>query len=224
MILGTVLGALFFLGLGSIKGFFDGLLLIGVSPMYILAGIFFLGPWYACWLGGDLILLSAFIGLAIAFLKQFRQGVFGEFSFEPVQKAFKLISLILLLIIAFWVFIKIQNIVQVHSRYFAFCTSVRKSDYRSAYAYFSEEYRNTTSLNQFIQDKLQPGFPYVTGCNSKTVKFASSFGNNASILPYETYQSALATSFAKFPVEPELFMQKINGEWYFTGEEIWYRD
>jgi hypothetical protein len=224
LILGAVLGALFFLGLGSVKGFLDGLPLIGMSPMYILTGMLWLGPWYASWLGGDLILLSAFLGLAIAILKQFRQGVFGEFSLEPVQKTFKLTSLILAVIIVFWISIKTQNIVQVHSKYFAFCASVRKGDYLSAYTYFSEEYRNTISLDQFIQDKLQPGFPYVTGCNSMTVKFASSFGNNASILPYETYQSALTTSFAMFPREPELFMEKINGEWYFTGQEIWYVD
>ena len=219
-VLGGILGAIIFLGLGSVKGFFDGL--IEASPIYILTGIL-LGAGYASWLGGDLMLLAAFIGAEIVFLKNFNKILSNKYSTEVASKIFRTMFIALSLITTFGFYLKVRTIIQIESIYSEFCTAVQKKDYSSAYKYFSPEYQNQTNLNQFIEDKLGNYSSYVEGCSADTysTKFVSSFGKVASVFPNSYIPTS---SFANFPGGPEIIMKKIDGKWYFAGEDYWYMD
>jgi len=214
---GGVWGALIFLGLGSLKEF-----LVMLSEDFPIPGSLFfiliipsMGAFSFFWLAGDFILITSLIGAQVAVVKNPRQYVDVE---EKVYWATLLGTVILA---ALAVYAKLETISQIESTYSRFCSSVSKEDYRSAYDFFTPEYQSQTDFNQFV-NKLNDRSAYVTGCNLNegSMKFVSSFVNTGSVFPYRT--DTIAAPLLKFLPGPELRMQKINGEWLFTGEEKWY--
>lgn len=218
--LGGVLGVFAFLSPGSIKGIFDMLYETGnlppihFVPVVILLGIIF-GAWYAQWLGGDFILLAAFIGLEIAFLISSQKVIFRLFSKQKGRIILGTAFLVMVITTSLFFYVKDQRINQIENIYSNFHASVQARDYPSAYMYFSPEYRMQTNLDQFIEDKMWPESIY-----ESDAKFVSSFGNTAHVYPDE-YTVA---KFVGFPGGPEIIMKNINGEWYLTGELNWYMD
>ncbi|MBK9927103.1 MAG: hypothetical protein IPP66_17680 [Anaerolineales bacterium] len=216
-IAGGVWGALIFLGLGSIKEFLE-MFIVAISgesglfsalPLSILSGAFFL-----FWLSGDFILIAAFIGAEIAFLKNLHN------FFQVEKKIHQVILLCALAITVFSLSIKVTTIFQIESAYSSFCSTLIKKDYSSTYDFFTPKYRKATNFNQFTEKFNKSSFVYGCETNQNSMKFVSSFGYKASVFPRNTY--TVTVPFSSFLQGPELIMNKINGKWLFTGEENWH--
>jgi hypothetical protein len=216
-IAGGVWGALIFLGLGSLKELLVMLPEDFTIPggLFLILIILLMGAFSFFWLGGDFILIAALMGAQVAFVKNLRRYIDVE---EKVYWAMLLCTGILALLA---VYAKLETISQIEPTYSRFCSSVSKGDYHSAYDFFTPEYQSQTDFKQFV-NKLNDRSAYVTGCNLNegSMKFVSSFVNTGSVFPYRT--DTIVAPLLTFLPGPELRMQKINGEWLFTGEEKWY--
>lgn len=105
-------------------------------------------------------------------------------------------------------------------RFTAFCSTVQKRDYETAYAYMSPRYRQQVSLNEFINvvtKKSLNGLPSFSGICSYPISSkwdVSIWGDEGRLAdPGWDFSDFLAFTIS-YP------LKNINGEWYLDGEPI----
>jgi hypothetical protein len=104
----------------------------------------------------------------------------------------------------------------IETRYTEFYDSYRDKNYETAFNYMSPEYRQSHTIEEFIYD-----FDFLTGGDWLRLKSGRSLrisDDKAKLYPRN--QWAVPFLWAG----PEYSLVKIDGEWYLTGEYIWYYD
>ena len=61
---------------------------------------------------------------------------------------------------------------------------------------------------------------YVENCDGEFVGTISHRLNEASLYPFRWTNSACSLMLGG----PEIILVRVNGKWYFTGEDYWYMD
>lgn len=131
-----------------------------------------------------------------------------------------IIRITLLVIFCIGLLYQTQQGIAIQKTYFEFCRAIENRNYPLAYSYFSPDYRRQVGADTFVNEWLDLNSRYLHGCDGEFNGKIWHRWNGAALYPISWTNTACSLFFAG----PELILVRVDGEWYFTGEDTWYMD
>jgi 4-amino-4-deoxy-L-arabinose transferase-like glycosyltransferase len=217
---GTILGAAFAIIGNGLYGLFYALI-VGLNK-YRHAGVLIEETlWGLRWglLAGVILALpGALIGAIVAFLHFLW---IRSTDRRALVIIYSLLGVIVLVFGSLSYYQNRQNEAAIEARYLRFCPAVYNHWYKEAYTYMTPEYRRTHTLNEFVLDEELKSGLYndidLWGCSLDPKYSIDVSGNQAIVWPGHN-------AFMEWYGGPSYELERIDGEWYFTGESEWYVD